>query len=567
MSRPPLLVTVLFSISLAPACGGGQEEAREPSTGAAPAPSTAPPASAAPVTVAPDPAKGGRDAELAEQAMQIIEAYSNTSAVLSPDGRQVAFTSTRDGLTQLYLADAARPDSPATRLVESKERCVAPAFTPDGRAVIYVSDRGADEFFSIFRVSLDSMEVAELTPGARLRRSAPMMPELAGGAMFFTAGKVEDRDIRLYRGSSASAEPAELVYTDPGPGGLIGVSRDGKQALILRYQTLADGQLMLVDLAAAGGAKATQIYPPEGKQANITSAEFSADGKRVFLSTDEGAEKAMVLAVDRTGRELGRYVETRPATAQLTGIYVSPRGNTLSVLVDAGNHSEMRILDARTLRPKASPKLPLGAGGPGPFSRDGKRFTLTWSTPDSPTDVYVVDSASGRMKPLRKDSRPTLAGLGKLDASITEVESFDRTRVPVNVYLPSPRSGKLPVIAIVHGGPASASSMDFNVWARFFTGLGYAVIEPNVRGSTGFGRAYEKGDNGRKRMDAVKDMEAVGRWAIAQPWSDGRAIVFGGSYGGYMTLMGLAHQPDLWKAGVDPSGRPTSSASWPPPPP
>jgi dipeptidyl aminopeptidase/acylaminoacyl peptidase len=87
--------------------------------------------------------------------------------------------------------------------------------------------------------------------------------------------------------------------------------------------------------------------------------------------------------------------------------------------------------------------------------------------------------------------------------------------------------------------------------SRFYTGLGYAVVEPNVRGSTGFGRAYERADNGQKRMDAVKDMEAVGRWAIAQPWCDGRAVLLGGSYGGYMTLMGLTLHPDLWVAGVD----------------
>jgi dipeptidyl aminopeptidase/acylaminoacyl peptidase len=542
MSRTHLL----FLSSIALGCSGGQKP-DIPAVAPSPAPAAEEPAAPS-SAVTPDPAQGGRDAELTDQAMRIIDAFANHSAALSPDGKQMVFVSTRDGLSQLYLADPAKPDAPATRLVESAERCRQPVFTLDGRSVIYTSDRGADEYFSIFKVDVETRAVTELTPDARLRRSPPVIPEQAGGAMFFTAGKAEDRDVKLYRGATDGSAPPKLVYTDPGPGALYAVSRDGKQALIARWQTLADGQLILVDVEAG---TARQVYPPADKQANIISAEFTADGKRILVSTDEGGETAVLLALDPDGRERARYVETRPKTAQMTGITVSPRGKLVAVLVDAGNRHEVRLLDARTLKPRKTPRLPLGSGGLGWFSTDGKRFTLTWSTPDAPVDVYAVDAASGRPKPLRSDARPTLAGLGKLEVSITEVESFDKTVVPVNQYLPAGRSGKVPVIVIVHGGPASASTVDFNPWARFWTGQGYAVLEPNVRGSTGFGRAYEKGDNGKKRLDAVKDMEAVGRWAIAQPWSDGRAIVFGGSYGGYMTLMGLALQTDLWKAGID----------------
>ena len=86
----------------------------------------------------------------------------------------------------------------------------------------------------------------------------------------------------------------------------------------------------------------------------------------------------------------------------------------------------------------------------------------------------------------------------------------------------------------------------------FFLSLGYAVVEPNVRGSGGYGRAYEEGDNGPKRLDAFKDIETSARWVAAQPWADkDRLVVFGGSYGGYTTLIALSHWPDIWRAGVD----------------
>src|SRR5262249_35382696 len=163
-----------------------------------------------------------------------------------------------------------------------------------------------------------------------------------------------------------------------------------------------------------------------------------------------------------------------------------------------------------SLKLLASAALPLGAGGAGRFSRDGKRFAVTWSTPDEPVDVLGVDAATGRPAPLRREARPTLADLGKIEASIVEVPSFDGGKVPVNLYLPALPRGvmrkKLPAIVLVHGGPAAASQVAWNPWARYFTGQGYAVVEPNVRGSTGFGRAYERADNGRRRLDAVKDM-------------------------------------------------------------
>jgi len=125
------------------------------------------------------------------------------------------------------------------------------------------------------------------------------------------------------------------------------------------------------------------------------------------------------------------------------------------------------------------------------------------------------------------------------------------------VYLPqgalADTSGKrLPTIVYLHGGPASSAAIRWSTFFRFYSAHGFAIVEPNVRGSTGFGRAFEKADDGPKRLDAVKDLKAVGDWVKTQPWADAdRLVVMGGSYGGYMTLMGVETSPHLWKAGVD----------------
>jgi dipeptidyl aminopeptidase/acylaminoacyl peptidase len=134
-----------------------------------------------------------------------------------------------------------------------------------------------------------------------------------------------------------------------------------------------------------------------------------------------------------------------------------------------------------------------------------------------------------------------------------DVPAFDGLKLPTNVYLPDGYAGKkLPVLVVYHGGPAGSSQIRWSIAARFFTGIGWAVVEPNVRGSGGFGRAFEAADNGPKRFDAFRDVETTARWAAAQPWADrDRMVVYGGSYGGYTVLMALERWPEIWRAGVD----------------
>jgi dipeptidyl aminopeptidase/acylaminoacyl peptidase len=167
--------------------------------------------------------------------------------------------------------------------------------------------------------------------------------------------------------------------------------------------------------------------------------------------------------------------------------------------------------------------------------------------------VYDVDAASGATKALRNDPRPGMSGLAGIDASIDKAPAHDGQTIPLNVYLPKPRpKGPMPVIVDVHGGPAANAKIGWSAFIRFMVAQGYAVVEPNIRGSTGFGRAYELADNREKRGDALKDMESVNTWVKAQTWADkDRVIIYGGSYGGYMTLLALSRQPTLWRAGVD----------------
>jgi dipeptidyl aminopeptidase/acylaminoacyl peptidase len=487
-------------------------------------------------------------------AEAVIDAYPNWNGFFStlvanwsPDGQRFLFGSLRDGLPAIYIGETIKPSGPARRITAGPERAIWARFTADGRHILFLRDIKGDENHHIWRANADGTGQRDLTPGDTLHREEPILPRKRPSLMFYSAARTTSPTVMLYRQRIDGGDPT-LVYTHPNPGGLADVTPDAARALFVDWHSPDDVVLLEIDVAAG---KPRRVYPEEGQKVGISSAAYSADGRRILVATDQGRESSVLLALDaRTGAERARYVNATP-TASIN-VAVSPANDRLALGIDAGNHGEVRILNAGTLALERAVEVPLGEVTVGTFRRDGRAFSLLISQPDHPADVYVVDAANGRISRLREDPRPGLESLPRIEASIEHVKAFDGLIIPVNRYLPAKRTGRLPTIVIFHGGPASSYDVRWSLYARFFLSLGYAVLEPNVRGSTGFGRAYEMADNREKRADWLKDLETVNAWAKAQPWCDpDRVVVWGQSYGGYTTLMALTRQPTLWRAGVD----------------
>jgi dipeptidyl aminopeptidase/acylaminoacyl peptidase len=274
------------------------------------------------------------------------------------------------------------------------------------------------------------------------------------------------------------------------------------------------------------------------------------------VAADDGANAQIIQAIDpATGAVKATYTQDDPPTAQIASLAVAPKGGLVAINLNAGNRSEVRILDANKLTLITRVRSPFGQATLTRFSDDGSKLGLTLSQADVPGDVFSVDARTGLATPLRHDPRPGLESVPPQSTSITQTPGFDGLSIPINVYLPANAHGRLPVIVNFHGGPSSSSEVKWSPMIRFFSALGYAVVEPNVRGSAGFGRAYEMADNREKRADWLKDVETMNTWAKAQTWADPqRVTVMGGSYGGYTVLMALTRQPTLWRAGVDLAG-------------
>ena len=506
-----------------------------------------PPLGVPPVVDAKPDAPSGdkRELELAAKVTPFVDAFTSNAPALSPDAKRVAFISNRDGLPQLYIADAAKPAAPAARLVTSTERVGGPFITRDGKAVLFSSDRGADEHWSIFRVNVDGSGLVELTPGERIMRDGFIVPPQQPGTMYFSGRQKSEPKSTLYSASTTTPGPAKAIYADELPAFLTDVSPDGKTALVEQYPSRDENYIVAVDVASG---KAVRVYPSEGK-VSIQQAVFSPDGKRIYVATDQGAEANVVVAIDVKSKQVVAKHEIKPPTAETIALAASKTG-VVAVSLAVGSYSEIRLLDGKTLKQKTAVKMPLGQGQHTSWSADGKQLAAQWSTPSMPLSIYAVDVA-GKVTALREDPRPT--GVPEIEASVVEIPAFDGGRIPTNVYVAKGEAGKPhPTLVIYHGGPSGVSQIRWSAAIGFFVSLGYAIVEPNVRGSSGYGRAYEAADNGPKRLDAFKDIETSARWVANQPFADkDRLVVYGGSYGGYTTLIALSRWPDIWRAGVN----------------
>jgi dipeptidyl aminopeptidase/acylaminoacyl peptidase len=186
------------------------------------------------------------------------------------------------------------------------------------------------------------------------------------------------------------------------------------------------------------------------------------------------------------------------------------------------------------------------------FSPDSRQLAFSFTSSGRSSDVFVWNLEENAVSAATRSSHAGLPVESFVEPRLIRYSSFDGLEIPAWLYEPKGQSGPIPVVVIVHGGPESQTRPSFNFLAQYLAHHGYAVLAPNVRGSTGYGKTYSHLDDVEKRMDAVADLAHAATWLKAQPRLDGeRLTVYGGSYGGFMVLAALSHYPELFTAGID----------------
>jgi dipeptidyl aminopeptidase/acylaminoacyl peptidase len=465
---------------------------------------------------------------------------------VTPDGRSALISTRFASTAQLHLVE--QPMGARQQLTFGEEPINRGKLAPDGRSVYYLRDVGGGEFFQVYRLDRRSGRSELLTDGKSRHESLLLSHDGRQIAWASTARNGKDHDV--YAGTTADPKKARRLTEREGSWEPVDFSRDGKRLLVAQERAVDDSDLHVLDLATG---EMRQITPKEGK-GSVADAAFAPDGKSVYLATDRHGDFNAVWRID-----LARIGEPPASTAFGKGqkwdvekFAISPDGRTIAAAVNEDGWSRIYLAEANG--GIAQPvDLPKGLAGALQFpEKRSDILFLAQQTARSPTDVWSIDLKT------RKPVRWTKSEVGGLDTdAFLEPELVrypGKGGVSVPAFLWKPRTGgRVPVVIVWHGGPEGQSRPNFSPTSQFVANeMGFAVLTPNVRGSTGYGKTYVAMDNGPRREEALTDIGATLDFIASRPDLDkDRVAVWGGSYGGYMVLASLAFYGERIRAGVD----------------
>jgi dipeptidyl aminopeptidase/acylaminoacyl peptidase len=494
-------------------------------------------------------------ADLAEKLDGYLNARQATPLGWSPKG-QLLITTRFGDVDQLHLIEHA--GGARRQLTFLREPVTQAAFSPhpSRNAYVYLKDVGGDENTQLYYQRAGEPAAKLLTDGKSLN-GAPLWSNSGNEVAFFsTARDGHTYDIDIVDPESGALPRLALTGDSSGAGwSVLDWSPDDTKLLVLKEVSSAEGYLYVVDL---NSGQRREVDPSATKVA-IAGAKFTRDGQGVYFISDSDGEFARLRYINLFTNE--KTLISGHIPWDIEELAISRDGHYLAYVSNEAGASKLNLLDLRTHQDLTPPKVRTpGIIGSLSFDPEGKRLAFGFAAANQPRDAYVLDIAENRLEPWTV-SEAGPVDLGKFVVpQLKQFPTFDRTdgkarAIPVFIYEPT-TSGPHPVLISLHGGPESQFRPGFDPWIQYVVNeLGFAVIAPNVRGSSGYGKSYMALDNGMLREDAVKDVGAMLVWIGMQSALDAKhVVVAGGSYGGYLTLATLVNYSDRLRGGVDVAG-------------
>jgi dipeptidyl aminopeptidase/acylaminoacyl peptidase len=472
-------------------------------------------------------------ASLAEEVRRYTEFRTAALASWHPTRREMLI-STRFGDTpQIHIVKM--PGGARTQLTFFPERVSGALFRPKtGDSFVFSKDVGGNEFFQLYRYDIRTGDVTLLTDG-KSRNTDPLWSH-DGARLVYGSTRRNGRDVDLYAvNPSDPKSDRPLVQLEGGGWTALDWSPDDKQILVLEEISANESYLWLAD--SSTGEK--KLLTPKGgaEKIHYGGGEFSKDGKGVYTTTDKDSEFHRLAYVDlAAGRH--EYL-TDHIKWDVDEFDLSPDGKTVAFVANEDGIGRLHLMDTKTRREKTAPNLPVGVVGGLQWHQNSRDLGFTLNTARSTSDVYSLDTRTGLVERWTQSETGGLNTENFSEAQLVRWPSFDGKTISGFLYMP-PRdkfTGPRPVIINIHGGPEGQSRPTFLGRGNYFLNeLGVAVIYPNVRGSTGYGKTFLSLDNGTRREGSYKDIGALLDWIKTQPNLDAsRVMVTGGSYGGHMT--------------------------------
>jgi len=488
-----------------------------------------------------------------EKSLSIERLYMTRAiggAAWSPDGSSIVFTANISGRMNLWTvsADGGWP----TQLTISDQRQAAPTWSPDGKWIAYQSDYDGDEQWDIFLVSPKTGQVVNVTHTRLIAEENPTWSPDGRYLAYLVKPKTSSVfEIDVY--DTLMREVQHLTTGTPADKLNAGPiwSKDGKWIAYTQQQ--AKGTDSNIFIAEVATGKSTLLTPHDGEQL-FAANDISPDGKKLLITSNAANGYENVGLLDITTKKITWLTHDK---WEISGGNFSPDGKHLTWTANVDGNTDIYLHDLLTGKTRPLP-LAKGvnsiAGAESAFTRDGARLLYFHNGPNAPNDVWTYSMATEKS---RQITQSLVAGIGAddmVEPYLVHYPSRDgKWTISAFVYSPYnlPRQPISPAIVYVHGGPTAQTVNSFNRFVQHIVNQGYIVIAPNYRGSTGYGKEFQQANLFDMGGGDLQDVLAAADWIKQTGYVDPKKLILmGGSYGGYLTMMGVTKAPEVWAAGV-----------------
>ena len=486
----------------------------------------------------------------------LFSAPERTAATISPDGTRIAYLAPWQNRLNIWVQDV--DDDATARCVTADETRSVYIYrwTDNPRWMLYMQDSGGDENWHVYRIDLENPDTpaVDLTPFPGTRASFELPKRLPGKAIV----QINKRNPELFDVYELDIATGELTLRAENPGNVVNWL-SGPNGDLFTNTLTADGDVEISHWdPATSTLRPVKVYDGSDYPVGIFPVTITPDGKGIWLPSYENSDRSRLVLVDVAGGT-ETEVDSHP-TFDLGNQMVLPSPFILSQrtgdLIGARYYGERQLI--HPLDPNFAAVLEnlvkLSDGDLAVVSSDdrGQRWVVSFTHDRDPWATYLYDHATG-------ESRLLFRPYARLDpeklAPMTPVTITSRDGLDLHAYLTLPvgiEPVDLPLVLLVHGGPWARDCWGFQPDVQLLANRGYAVLQVNFRGSTGYGKAFTKAAIGEFAGKMHDDLIDAVDWAVKQGYADrDKVAIYGGSYGGYAALVGVTFTPDVFAAAID----------------
>ncbi len=474
---------------------------------------------------------------------QFMDTVSIGGSSFSHGEKTILFSSNKTGIYNAFTIPVEGGEP--TQLTYSEDDAIfALSFFPEDNRILYSSDKGGNEINHIYLRDEDGT-VRDLTPEEKEKAS------FYGWAFdqksfFYGSNKRDSRFFDIYEMEIETFTP-KMIYQNDAGYELASISRDKKYFAFFKAITTNDSDMYLYERKTK---EMKHLSPHEG-DVQYRPQTFSPDSKNLYYLTDEDGEFTYLKRYDI---EAGQKDTVEQYDWDIWYIYFSRNGKYRVVGINEDARTVIKVYDTSTNQPLKLPELPGGNISSVNISKSEKIMAFYFNGSRSPNNLFVYNFDSGVYAQLTDTMNPEIDPEDLVEAEVVRYKSFDGLDIPGIYYKPhniNPRE-KVPALIMVHGGPGGQARKGYRPIQQYLVNHGYALIDVNNRGSSGYGKTFFKMDDKKHGEVDLDDCVWAKKYLISTGYIDPDKIgIIGGSYGGYMVLAGLTFRPDEFAVGVD----------------